>query len=75
MPSSTFEEPPQSEFAAKCNVELPIDDNAVKPSIGEEEWCGATEDDDPLIELLCLELCTLPASTVVELRWYKWLLL
>lgn len=37
MPSSTFEEPPQSEFAAKCNVELPIDDNAVKPSIGEEE--------------------------------------
>lgn len=34
MPNSTFEEPPQSEFAAKCKVELPIDDNAVKPSIG-----------------------------------------
>lgn len=70
MPSSdpiAFEEPPQSEFAAKFKVELPIDDNAVRPSIGGVE---ATEE-DPLIKLLCLELCTLPTSAVVELKWYK----
>lgn len=52
MPSSVpnaneFVEPLQRELAGRCRDELPIDDNAVKPSIG-VEVC------DKL--LFCLEL-------------------